>query len=682
MNQNKTPLAVKKTNTRRLGNKTWDDSYFWLRDREDPDVISHLENENAFTEAFMGDTKAFQNKLYNEMVDRIKEDDSSAPVKIDNFNYYTRTEKDKQYQIYCRQETSKEIEEILLDVNAIAEGKSYCHMGDYKVSPCHKKIAYTLDDSGDESYKIYVKDIACGKTTSLDVENCGYTIEWDNQSQGLYYVTLDNTKRPFHVFYLCLDNLKSNSLIKENKPSCYVGLYKSKSERYIFICSDTKISSEVYAIDLHADIKTPQILLTRRDEVEYTVEHRGDYFYIVNNDNAVNFQVSRMPVNKLGLGDLTSLESFIEESEDITINNIECFQDFIVLYERKDGLKNVRILINAETSDHYIKFPGDSYTLQQHANPDFKSKKLRISYSSLATPTTVYDYDVNDQTLETVKKTQILGDFDEIELETKRLTVESFDGTLVPVSMVWMKGALDKGPAPLFLYGYGSYGICSEADFRSHRISLLKRGIIFAIAHIRGGGEMGRKWYLDGKLNKKKNTFGDFIAVGRHLVAKGFTMPSKMICMGGSAGGLLMGAVANQTVEFCAAMIVKVPFVDVINTMSDESLPLTVVEYDEWGNPNNEEDFDYIKSYSPYDNVSKKAYPNMLITGGLYDPRVSYWEPAKWAAKLREHQTNSATILLKINMEAGHGGASGRYDFLKELSLDYAFTIKTLGLTY
>lgn len=656
------------------------DNYYWLRERDNPEVISYLEAENKYTDAMMKDTEELQEKLYKEMLSRIKETDLSVPEKIDDYYYYIRTEEGKQYNIYCRKKGSlRAEEEILLDVNELAKGYDYFYIGVYRVSPDHQLLAFSVDTSGAENYTLYVKNLNSGELLQDMIPNTSYSVEWANDNMTLFYDILDEAQRPYKLFRHKLGtDPKDDALVYHEKDDAYyLELKKSKSKAYIFMNLGSMVTTEVHYLDANNPETDFKLVHPRQHQMEYYLEHHGDDFYILTNDNAKNFKLMRAPVENL------SRENWVEvipHSDSVKIDDMELFKEHLVVYERENGLKKIRITNLTDDQTHYVEFFEPVYTLWQANNPDFNTSLLRFNYSSLIVPRSVFDYNMDTKIRELKKQYEVLGGYDPSLYQSERIFAKADDGTSIPISLVYKKGMVKNGKNPLFLYGYGAYGSSSEPYFSSNRLSLLDRGFIYAIAHVRGGGEMGRYWYEDGKLLHKRNTFTDFIACAKHLIAEKYTSREKLVMAGGSAGGLLMGAVTNMRPDLFKAVIAEVPFVDVINTMMDPSIPLTVIEYEEWGNPHQKGYYDYMRTYSPYDNVAPKDYPNILITAGLNDPRVAYWEPAKWTAKLRALKTDNNLLLLKVNMGAGHGGASGRYDYLKEIAFDYAFVFKVLGV--
>ncbi|MFH2035728.1 MAG: S9 family peptidase [Candidatus Zixiibacteriota bacterium] len=658
------------------------DNYYWLRERDDPEVMAYLEAENAYTDTIMMHTKKLQEKLYNEIVARIKETDLSVPVKRDDYYYYSRTEEGKEYSIYCRKHGSLDsMETVLLNVNQLAEGQEFMSLGAYEVSPDHNLLAYAYDDKGSERYLLKVKNLETGELFPDELNNLSTSVEWGNDNKTLFYTICDDAWRTFKVFRHILGTSQDEDelLYHEEDDQFWIGLSKSKSMKYIFLTTGSQTSSEVYYLDADQPGGKFKIIQPRQKEHEYDVEHHGDYFYIVSNENALNFKVMMAPVASPAK---KNWKEFIPHDEKIRINNIEIFKDHLVVYQRENGLKTIRIMNFDNNDDYRVEFPEPVYVYYQESNPDYNSNLLRLSYESMITPPTVYDFDMNSRKWELKKQDEVLGGFNSGDYETRRVFATADDGTEIPISIVYKKGIKQDGNNPFMLNGYGAYGISMEPYFSKARLSLLNRGFIYGKAHIRGGGEMGRQWYFDGKLLNKMNTFTDFINCAEYLIKEKYTSKEKLVIDGGSAGGLLIGVVVNMRPDLFKIVIAGVPFVDLMNTMLDESIPLTVIEYDEWGNPNKKEYFDYMMAYSPYDNVTAQDYPNMLIEAGLNDTRVQYWEPAKWTAKLRAHKTDNNRLLLKTNMGAGHGGQSGRYESIKEIAFEYAFMLDILNTKF
>ncbi len=680
------PQAPKRPKEITQHGQTRIDNYFWMRYREDPEVLKYLNSETDYHEEVMQHTQNLQKTLFNEMKARIKEDDISAPEKNGEYFYYTRQEAGKQYPIYCRKKGAlSEPEQILLDQNELAEGKNFLRIGAFSVSPDGNKLAYSLDADGSEKCTLYIKDLLNNRLFSETIENTygdvydHSGIEWAADSQTFYYLTLDASQRPHKIWRHRLGDLINNDslLFHESDETFFLFVYKTRSGEFIttyHLSTNTREMRFLPANDPNANLT---VLQARKKGHEYFAEHHGDYFYILSNENAKNFKLMRTPVSK---PNQKNWQEVLPHRTDTLIQHILPFQDYLVLLERRNGLKQIRISpINAIQNGSYIQFPEPSYTFVEEKNPEFDSPILRFSYTSLITPMSVVDYDMASQKWTVVKEQEIPSGYDKTLFVSERLFATAEDGTQIPLSIVYKKGIKLDGSNPCLMYSYGSYGASTDPAFNSNRLSLLERGFVYAIAHIRGGSEMGREWYEGGKMLNKRNTFTDFIACGEHLIKQGYTNTPKLSIMGGSAGGLLVGAAMTLRPDLFGAVIAQVPFVDVINTMSDPSIPLTTLEYDQWGNPENKEYFDYMMSYSPYDNIRATSYPHTLITTGLNDPRVAYWEPAKFTAKLREYNTSKNTILLKTNYEAGHAGASGRYDYLTEIAFNYAFLIDKLG---
>jgi len=656
------------------------DPFFWMRDRNDPRTIDYLNAENAYTERMTRHTSGLRDKLYREMKGRIKETDLSVPYPRNEYFYYTRTVEGSQYPIYCRKRGSLDAsEEIILDVNELATGQKYFRIGVVQVSPNHRYLTYSDDSRGDEVYTLRVKELSTGRLLPDTIENTYYGVEWANDNQTLFYTTLDAAKRPYRALRHVLGDDPAQDVLvhQEDDERFYVHLDKTRSQKFILLSLDSQITSEVRFLDADRPMSEFTIIHPRQQGMEYAVDHHGNDFYIVTNDQALNFRLVKVPVTRPAKSHWVDV---IPHRPEVKLDGVDAFADHLAIYERQDGLERLRIRRLDDGAEHYVAFDEPVYTFSITDNEEYDAKSLRFMYASLTTPRTVYDYNMESRTREMKKQYEVLGGYEPAEYQSERIFAVAKDGVRVPISLVYRKDLRKPGGNPTLLYGYGSYGASMDPFFDSNRISLLDRGYIFAIAHIRGGEEMGRQWYEDGKLLKKKNTFTDFIACAEHLITEKYTSSEQLAIMGGSAGGLLMGAVTTMRPDLFDAVVAQVPFVDVINTMLDASIPLTVIEYEEWGNPNEKAYYEYMKSYSPYDNVTDRAYPDMLITAGLNDPRVAYWEPAKFTAKLRAMKTDDHVLLLKTNMGAGHGGSSGRYDRLKEVAFDYAFIIDRLGV--
>ncbi|PSB23836.1 S9 family peptidase [Stenomitos frigidus] len=674
------PLADKQPKTLSLHGDDRVDDYFWLRYRDDPKTIAYLEAENAYTEAMMAHTEALQTTLYDEMLARIQETDLSVPYRKGNYYYYSRTETGKAYPIYCRKAGTLDAPEaLLLDQNALAEGHAFFDLGLFAVSPNHQILAYSVDTTGSERYTLLFLNLATGQLYPETILETGYGFAWGNDNQTVFYTLVDEANRPFKLLRHHLGSAVSDDelVYHETDEFYYLTVGKTRSDAYILLELQSKITSEIHYLDANQPEGKFQVVQPRSPGIEYQVEHHSDSFYIVTNDGALNFKLMQTPVTAPAKDHWRLV---IPHRDAVLLEGVSAFAKHLVIYEREAGLPTIRVRQLASGEEHYIDFPDPTYDVDEGSNPEFDTETLRFNYASLVTPRSVFDYNLETQERELKKETPVLGGYDRHQYASERLLAKASDGTQVPISIVYKKGVAKNGANPLLLTGYGSYGFSYPATFSSTRLSLLERGAVVAIAHIRGGSEMGRQWYEDGKFLKKKNTFTDFIACSEHLIAQGWTSAAHLAIQGGSAGGLLMGAVINLRPDLFKAVVAHVPFVDVVTTILDDHLPLSVIEREEWGDPNDKTFYAYMKSYSPYDNVEAKGYPNLLITGGLNDSRVAYWEPAKWTAKLRSLKTDQNCLLLKTNMGAGHGGASGRYDSLKETAFEYAFLVDQWGL--
>lgn len=682
------PSAEKKPHWRDIHGDRVVDNYYWMYDffGKGPDsarVIDYLNRENEYFNAVMKPNEAFRQQLYDEMRARIKEDDQSVPILRNGYYYYTRTEKGKQYFKYCRRKGSMNApEEVLLDVDAMAEGYPYFALGGLSVSEDSRLLAYTVDTVSRRQYTVYIKDLVTGKLLADQIPNTQGAPVWSNDNTAFYYTlknpsTLLSEKIMRHR--IGDESSKDEVVYHEKDNTNYIGVAKSKNKKHIFIVSQATLSSEWRMADADNPRAAFKVFQPRMKDVLYSVAPVDDKFFILTNkDGAENFKLMECSLNQTTE---SNWKEVIPHRKDVLLSDISEFQDFIALQERKDGLPQIRIR-NLKTGDeHYVDFGQPDYVARISGGENYKGTEVRYFFSSLITPASTYDYDMATRKKELKKQIEVGGGFNSENYTNERVNAVSVDGTLIPISLVYRKGMDRNGSNPLLLYGYGSYGASMDPGFSSNILSLLDRGFIYAIAHIRGGQEMGRQWYLDGKLMKKKNTFNDFIDCGRFLVEQKYTSPRHLYGMGGSAGGLLIGAVINMAPQLFHGVIAAVPFVDVVNTMLDESIPLTTNEFDEWGNPKNEEAYWYIKSYSPYENVEKKEYPNMLVTTGLHDSQVQYFEPAKWVAKLREMKTDKNLLLFNTEMEFGHGGASGRFDYLKDVAKQYAFLLGLEGKT-
>lgn len=681
------PVAEKKNFDRVIHNDTVVDPYYWMNDyfKKGPDssrVVAYLDAENAYTEAMMKDTDGLQDVLFKEMKGRIKETDESVPYLRNGYYYYQRTEEGKQYYKLCRKKGSLDApEEVLLDVDKMAEGFAYYALGGATVSPDNKLLAYGVDTVSRREYVIHIKNLETGEILPDRIIRTSGGSVWAADNKTLFYtaknpVTLLSEKIKRHTLGAPVD--KDVVVYDEKDNTNYVGVWKSKDDQYIFIYSGGTLSSETRYLKADDPNGTFQVFQPRIKDVLYSVTPLKDKFLVVTNDNAKNFKVMETPLDKTGK---ENWKEYIPHRSDVLVEGIDEFENFIVVSERKNGLSQLAIRNLQDNSQHYLDFGEAAYTVYSSTNVEYNTDILRYGYTSMVTPSSTYDYNMKTKEKKLMKQQEVLGGYDQKQYVTERKMAKVTDGSIVPISIVYKKGINLDGKAPLLLYAYGSYGSSMDPTFSSSRLSLLDRGFIYAIAHIRGGEEMGRQWYEDGKMMKKKNTFTDFIDCGKYLIAEKYTAKEHLYAQGGSAGGLLMGAVINMAPEIWNGVIAQVPFVDVVNTMLDESIPLTTNEYDEWGNPNNKEAYDYMKSYSPYENIEAKEYPNLLVTTGLHDSQVQYFEPAKWVAKLRDIRKGKNVILLKTDMEYGHGGASGRFDYLKDVALNYAFLFKLEGIT-
>jgi oligopeptidase B len=656
------------------------DPYYWLRNSNDPDVLAYLKAENEYTSLKMQHTLKLQEKLNQEMRSRIKETDLSVPERIDDYLYYQRTEANKQYPIYCRRKVGDNTkEEILLDQNELAADSEYLEIGLFKVSPNHKLIAFSVDRNGSELYTVHFKDLDTNRVFTEEIPRTYYGGAWGNDNKTFFYVVLDAAKRPYRVFRHTLGTEASKDVLvhDEKDEHFWVGLAKTRSEKYILIQSGSSTTAEVLYVDADRPQESPKIVQPRIHGIEYSVDHRGDQFYVLTNAEALQFKLVSMPVNAPAKSNWVEI---IPHRNDVLLEGLDLFQDFLIVYERDRGQEKIRIQNLSDNTVEYVAFDEPVYTVSSAENPEFKTDTLRFHYESFLTPYSVFDYNLRTKKRTLLKEKEVPG-YDRSKYQSERIFAKASDGALVPVSLLYKKGTPKDGTAPVYLYGYGAYGANWEIDFSSDRLSLLDRGFVYAVAHIRGSGFMGRNWYLNGKMLKKMNTFTDFIAAAEHLIAEKYCDKSKIAISGISAGGLLMGAVTNLRPDLFRVVIARVPFIDVVNDMADPTIPLVVTEYEEWGNSAIEEQYRYMKKYSPYDNVAAKEYPAMLLTASWNDQRVPYWEAPKMTAKLRATQTGKNDILLKTNLGgASHTGSSGRFDQLKEVAFEYAFILDQLGM--
>lgn len=652
------------------------DEFYWLNQRENPEVREYLEEENAYYKKEIQHLEGFTEDLFQEMKSRIKEDDSSVPYFLDGYWYQAKFEKGKDYPIYTRRKDHIDAEEkILFDVNQMAEGFDYYKLSGISISPDNKLAAFGVDNVSRREYTIHVKNIETGEILDQKIEKTTGSSCWASDNKTLFYTRKDlQTLRSHQIYkhHLDQENTEDELVYQEDDATFNTYVFKSKSRDFIIIGSSSTLQDEYRFISANEPDADFKVIQERTSKLEYSVAHYEDYFYILTNkDGASNFRLMRTPINKTGV---EHWEDVISHRDDVLLEDADIFKNYLVLTERYQGLTRLRVLSWDLSVDYFVPISSETYTLGTSSNPDFETDTLRYVYSSLTTPTSVIDFNMKDQTEVVMKQSEVLdSNFKASNYIAERAWATAADGEKIPMSIVYKKGIQRDGKNPLLQYGYGSYGHTVDPYFSSTRLSLLDRGFVFVIAHIRGSEYLGRQWYEDGKLLKKKNTFSDFIAVSEYLIEHLYTSPVCLYAMGGSAGGLLVGAVMNMRPDLYHGMIAAVPFVDVVTTMLDDSIPLTTGEYDEWGNPNDAQYYHYIKSYSPYDNVKNCEYPHLLVTTGFYDSQVQYWEPAKWVARLRLQKNNTNKVYLETNMKTGHGGASGRFEALKELAKEYAF---------
>lgn len=676
------PVAAKKPKNLTIHNHTRTDNYFWMNERDTPEVLEYLKSENAYTDSVMTPYSALREKLFLEMKGRIKKTDMSVPYRLRGYWYYVRYEEGKEYPIYCRKkDTLDNAEEIILNVNELAQGQSYCEVTGLTVSVNNEWLAFGIDTVSRRQYTLRIVNLATGEYSPEQVKNTDGSYVWANDNETLFYDVKDEeTLRTFQVKKHTLGQAPETDelVFEETDETFYCSVSKTKSNRYIFISSYSTVSAEERFVDADTPHGEFCIVTPRRRDHLYYVTHFGSDFYIRTNAGAINFKLVKTPVNNTNEN---GWKEVVSHREEVLLENTDCFEDHLVLEERENGLTYIRVKAWNNTSDVRIDVGEPAYTIYADTNPDFNTERLRYNFSSPKTPSSVVEYNMHTQEKNLLKQQEVVGGHNPDDYETERVWVKIHDGKKVPMTLLYKKGLAKDETNPTLLYGYGSYGITVDPMFSSYRLSLVNRGFIFAIAHIRGGQDLGRAWYENGKMLHKKNTFLDFISCAEFLVTEKYTSPNHLYAMGGSAGGLLMGAVMNMRPDLFNGILAAVPFVDVVTTMLDESIPLTTGEFDEWGNPKNEEYYRYILSYSPYDNVSAKKYPNILVTTGYHDSQVQYWEPAKWVAKLRELKTDDNVLLFQCEMDAGHGGKSGRFERLKEIALDYSFMLMLEGIT-
>ncbi len=672
------PMTEKKTKTTKIHDDTMLDYYFWLRDKSNPEVIAHLEAENTYAEAMMKPTAALQDKLYKEMVGHIKETDVSVPYRWGNYFYYTRTEQGKQYPINCRKKGSLDAkEEVVLDQNELAKGLKFFNVGAFVPSDDGTLLAYSTDTTGYRQYKLQIADLRTGQLLPETFERVG-NVAWATDNKTIFFTTEDAvTKRSDKFFRHVLGTDKTDLVFEEKDELFDIGAGRSRDKAVILLGSESKTSKEWRYLPADVPMAELKIISPRELDHEYDVDHRGDLFYIRTNKGAKNFRVVTAPVSNPSQANWKEL---IAHRPEVKIEDIDLFAKQLVLSEWEQGLQKLEIFDFQTNKRHRVEFPEPVYSASLAQNREFTTAVVRYNYQSLVTPSSVFDYDMNTHKATLLKETEVPGGFDKNNYRSERVFAIAFDGTKIPLSVVYRKETKLDGSAPLLLYGYGSYGIPIAPNFSSNRLSLLDRGVVYVIAHIRGGGELGEEWRQAGRMMKKMNTFTDFITSADYLEKNKYTSSDRLVIQGGSAGGLLMGAVANMRPDLFKAVVAQVPFVDVLNTMLDATLPLTTSEYIEWGNPNEKPAYEYIKQYSPYDNVGRKNYPSILVKVSLNDSQVPYWEGAKLVARLRAMKTDNNPLLLKTNMGAGHGGSSGRYDFLHEVAFDYAYMLWQMGI--
>ncbi len=671
------PVARRDPTTRVIHGRTLVDPYHWMRDRESPEVRAHLEAENAYTARVMRHAEPLQEELYQRLVERLQETDASVPVRLDDYWYYSRTVEGRQYPIRCRKRGSLDApEEVLLDLNTL--GEPFVALGAFAVSPDHRLLAYSLNADGSESFSLRVVDLESGEPVGEAIENTSPSLAWANDGATFFYTMRDAAQRPYRAFRHVLGRPAADDelVFEETDERFFVSVFRTRSRRFVGLCAESNITTEIHVLDADDPGADFRPLIERRQGVELDVDHHGDAFYVLTNRDAVNFKLVKVPRASPAE---ENWQEVIPHRRDVQLEAIDCFRRHLVVRLRRGGLRQLLVMDLTTGERHEVAFDEPAYTVLAEDNPEFDNHVLRFAYSSPVTPRSVFDYDMTTRRRELKKRTEVLGGFDSEQYVCERIEVRAAGGTGVPVSLVHARGLERDGSHPALLTAYGAYGTCNEPRFVASRLNLLERGFVIAIAHVRGGGDLGRAWYDDGKLLNKGNTFSDFIAVAEHLVREGYTSCERLAIRGGSAGGMLIGAVLNQRPELFATAVADVPFVDVLNTMLDHSMPLTVTELEEWGDPRDRQYFETMREYSPYDNVAEIQYPHLLITAGLNDSRVQYWEPAKWAARLRVRGRGDKRLLLKTDLESGHSGASGRYDALRQEAFRQAFIIDSLA---
>jgi oligopeptidase B len=676
------PVAKKMPKELTIHGDTRIDNYYWMNDRDNPEVISNLEAENAYTEAVMKHTVPLQEKLFEEIKSKIKQEDESVPYKKNGYYYYSRTVPEAEYYLVCRKKENLEApEEVVLDVNKMAEGYEFFSVAGQAVSPDNKIVAFGVDTVSRRQYAIYFKNLETGEILNDVIPNTTGGVTWANDNKTVFYVlkdeiTLRSEKIMKHILGTPVEN--DVEVYYEEDETFVTHIYKTKSEKFLIIASQSTLTSEFRFLDADNPNGNFKIVQPRNRGLEYSVDHFGDYFYIRTNLDAQNFKLVKTPITRTGKENWVEV---IPARDDVFFEDFELLKNYLVVSERKEGITHLRVMPWNGT-EYFIDFDEEVYTVNANVNLDFNTDVFRFSYSSLTTPNSIFDYNLETKERVLLKQEEILGGFDKNNYETKRIYATAMDGTKIPMSVVYRKGLEKNGNNPALIYGYGSYGATMDPSFRLSILPLLDRGFVYAIAHIRGGQINGRAWYDDGKLLNKMNTFTDFNDCAQFLIDEKYTNSGKLFAKGGSAGGLLMGACMNMRPELYKGVIAAVPFVDVVTTMLDESIPLTTAEFDEWGNPKDEKYYFYMKSYSPYDNVEAKDYPALMVTTGLHDSQVQYFEPAKWVAKLRDMKTDDNMLIFHINMDYGHGGASGRFQWIEDIALEYAFIFDQIGINY
>jgi oligopeptidase B len=673
------PIAKKNPKVTEINGRKLVDNYFWLREKTNPEVKAYLEAENAYTDVVMKPTELLQMKLYDEMLRRIKETDVDVPYRDGGYFYYSRTEAGKQYPIRCRKKGSLDApEEVLLDMNEMAKGQRFMAVAAYEASADGNLLAYTTDNTGFRQYTLAIKDLRTGKVLADHAEKVG-SVAWANDNKTLFYTVEDSAKRQYRLYRHNLGSSGNDPLVYEEKDERFnIETGKTRSKAFILLISGSHTTSEARYIPADQPMAEWKVMEPRKQDVEYYPDHNGDFFYIRVNDTGRNFRLVKAPVSDPGS---KNWEEVIPQRAHVMLDDADFFKNYFVLYERQNGLPQIRVTDLRNGQSKRVAFPEPAYAAFQNINREYDTGKLRYTYQSFITPQSVFEYDMASGSSTLLKQKEVPGGYDRNHYEVEQIEASASDGIKIPISVVHLKGAKLDGTGPLYLYAYGSYGAPMDIFFNSNVFSMVDRGVVVAIAHIRGGGEMGKAWHDAGRMMNKRTTFTDFISCAEYLVANGYGSKDKLVIEGRSAGGLLMGAVLNIRPDLFHAAIVGVPFVDVINTMLDESLPLTVPEFEEWGNPKEKPAFDYMISYSPYDNIQDKPYPNILVKTSFNDSQVMYWEPAKYVAKMRATRTDHHLLILKTNLDpAGHGGASGRYDRLKEASFDYAFILTQMGI--